>query len=77
MLSCMQLDNAKQLANRKRRSVNPADLIGAGEVSRRLGIDRSTLTRRIQRNEVEPVAQLDGKTYAFDGSQFPEPEVKP
>ncbi|PDQ34120.1 MAG: hypothetical protein B5766_12875 [Candidatus Lumbricidophila eiseniae] len=48
-------------------------LIGSATVCRILGIDRSTLTRRIRRGELVPLAQLDGPrgAYVFDRGDFP------
>lgn len=48
-------------------------LIGSATVCAILGIDRSTLTRRIGRGELIPLAQLDGPNgaYVFDRSDFP------
>lgn len=49
----------------------PSDLIGAIETCTMLGIDRSTLTRRIQAGTVIPLAQLDGPggAYVFDRAE--------
>jgi predicted site-specific integrase-resolvase len=49
----------------------PSDLIGAMETCEMLGIDRSTLTRRIQAGTVIPLAQLDGPggAYVFDRTE--------
>ncbi len=57
--------------------VDPQRLIGAAEVSRRLGIDRSTLTRRVQSGAIEPLTRLDGNVYVFDGETFPDPDEPP
>lgn len=48
-------------------------LIGSATVCTLLKIDRSTLTRRIKRGELVPLAQLDGPNgaYVFDRSDFP------
>lgn len=48
-------------------------LIGSATVCALLGIDRSTLVRRIARGELVPLAQLDGPNgaYVFDRSDFP------
>lgn len=51
------------------RVIAPGDLIGAQETCALLGIDRSTLTRRIQSGAAPmPLAQLDGPggAYVFD-----------
>ena len=50
----------------------PSDLIGAMETANMLGIDRSTLTRRIQAGDVKPLAQLDGPggAYVFDRTEI-------
>ncbi|MFZ4843026.1 hypothetical protein [Mycetocola saprophilus] len=49
-------------------------LIGSATVCKILGIDRSTLTRRIAKGAVPYLAQLDGSTgaFVFDRSDFPE-----
>ena len=55
------------------RLINPADLIGAAEASRLLGINhRSTLTRRIEAGEIPWLAQLDGQggAYVFDRTEI-------
>lgn len=36
----------------------PVDLIGSAEASDLLGIDRSTLTRKVARGEIEPAGRL-------------------
>lgn len=48
-------------------------LIGSGELCSILDIDRSTLSRRIARGAVTPLAQLDGPNgaFVFDRSDFP------
>lgn len=43
----------------------PLPLIGSAEVCERLGIDRSTLTRRVARGEITPVQKMPGETGAF------------
>lgn len=47
------------------RMANRPPLIGSAEVCQRLGIDRSTLTRRVARGEMTPVQKLPGHTGAF------------
>jgi len=47
------------------RIVWPGQLIGAAEACRILGIDRSTLSRRIRDGKLAPLAQLDGPNGAF------------
>lgn len=49
-------------------------LIGSATVCSILGIDRSTLSRRIARGEVVPLAQLDGPNgaFVFDRGDFPQ-----
>jgi len=47
------------------RIVWPGHLIGAAEACRILGIDRSTLSRRIRDGKLAPLAQLDGPNGAF------------
>lgn len=48
-------------------------LIGSKTAADLLGVDRSTLTRRIERGEVTPLAQLDGPNgaFVFDRGDFP------
>ncbi|SDH15782.1 hypothetical protein SAMN04515691_2999 [Leifsonia sp. 98AMF] len=55
------------------RIIFPGQLIGSVTVCALLGIDRSTLVRRIQRGDIVPLAQLDGATgaYVFDRFDFP------
>jgi hypothetical protein len=50
-----------------------SELIGSKTVCALLGIDRSTLTRRIKRGDIVPLAQLDGRTgsFVFDRGDFP------
>lgn len=50
------------------RMVFPSQLIGAVEAARILGLERSTLTRKIHRGHIKPLAQLDGVrgAYVFD-----------
>lgn len=43
----------------------PAPLIGSAEACERLGIDRSTLTRRVARGEITPAQKLPGETGPF------------
>ena len=53
------------------RMQNP-DLIGSAEACERLGIDRSTLTRRVARGEITPLQKLPGETgaYIFDAAEI-------
>lgn len=48
-------------------------LIGSKTVCDLLHIDRSTLSRRIERGELTPLAQLDGPNgaFVFDRGDFP------
>lgn len=50
------------------RIVFPSQLIGAVEAARILGLERSTLTRKIHRGHIKPLARLDGVrgAYVFD-----------
>lgn len=52
------------------RTIVPSQLIGAAEAAEILGLERSTLTRWIQRKRITPLTQLDGKrgAYVFDRS---------
>jgi excisionase family DNA binding protein len=52
------------------RIILPSQLIGAAEAAQILGLERSTLTRWIQRGRIQPLAQLDGArgAYVFDRS---------
>lgn len=47
------------------RIVWPGQLIGAATATAILGIDRSTLSRRIRDGKIHPLAQLDGPNGAF------------
>ena len=49
------------------RIITPSQLIGSATVCELLNIDRSTLTRRIQRGTLKPLARLDGMgSFVFD-----------
>lgn len=64
---------AKHREPQQPQLLDPADLIGAAEVCRILGIQhRSTLTRRIEAGTVPVLAQLDGPggPYVFDRQQI-------
>lgn len=52
------------------RIILPSQLIGAATAADLLGIERSTLTRWIQRGRIKPITQLDGArgAYVFDRS---------
>lgn len=45
--------------------ITPGQLIGAATVCTLLGIDRSTMSRRIAAGKLTPLAQLDGPRGAF------------
>jgi excisionase family DNA binding protein len=47
-------------------------LIGSAEACERLGIDRSTLTRRIARGQITAVQKLPGETgaYLFEAAEI-------
>lgn len=47
------------------RLITPDQLIGAATVCSMLGIDRSTMSRRIAAGKLTPLAQLDGPRGAF------------
>lgn len=53
------------------RMVWPGQLVGSKVACERYGIDRSTLSRRIQHGEIVPLARLDGAAYVFDLSDLP------
>jgi hypothetical protein len=59
------------------RIIWPGQLVGAATACAILGIDRSTLSRRISRGVLVPLAQLDGDggAYVFDRSDL-EPRKK-
>ena len=71
-------DSGQFKASKEARVIVPADLIGAKEASRRLGIDKSNLLRRIDAGKIVPLAQLDGPggAYVFDSNDIPK-EQKP
>lgn len=54
------------------RVIMPDQLIGSKEACELLKIDRSTLSRRISRGQIQPLAQLDGPrgAYVFDSSDI-------
>jgi hypothetical protein len=56
------------------RVVLATDLVGSKFACMRYGIDRSTLVRRIQSGQIEPLKQLDGPNgaYVFDVNKLPE-----
>ncbi|AQX81495.1 hypothetical protein BWO91_17360 [Plantibacter flavus] len=54
------------------RLIWPGQLVGAKVACARYGIDRSTLTRRIQAGLIVPLTRLDGAAYVFDISDLPE-----
>ena len=47
------------------RMITPADLIGAAEVCRLLGINRSTVVRRVKAGTLPCLAKLDGSSGAL------------
>ena len=53
------------------RLIWPGQLVGTKIACERYGIDRSTLTRRIQSGIIVPLARLDGAAYVFDVSDLP------
>lgn len=61
------------LSDGQSRIVWCEQLIGSQTVCAILGIDRSTLSRRIARGELMPLAQLDGPkgAFVFDRGDFP------
>lgn len=73
MFICVTLFNEKQTNVAQPRIVWCEQLIGSATVCGILRIDRSTLTRRIARGEIVPLAKLDGAkgAYVFDRSDFP------
>jgi excisionase family DNA binding protein len=50
------------------RIIIPSQLIGAAEAAEILGLERSTLTRWIQRKRITPLTKIDGArgAYVFD-----------
>lgn len=52
--------------------MRPQTLISAQEVARRLNVDRSTITRRVQAGSLSPAGKLDGATgaYVFDADEI-------
>lgn len=69
----IELDMSKHVAPQQPQLLDPADLVGAAEVCRILGIThRSTLTRRIEAGTVPVLAQLDGPggPFVFDRQQI-------
>lgn len=49
----------------------PADLIGAGEAARRLGVDRSTFNKQVRMGAIPTAMKLPGVT----GARLFDPEV--
>lgn len=47
---------------------SPPDYIGATEAARRIGVDRSTLTRWLQNGQITAAGQL-GRAYMFDPNE--------
>lgn len=64
----MELSNAEAW---QPRMIWPGQLVGSKVACDRYGIDRSTLTRRIQSGDIVPLARLDGAAYVFDISDLP------
>jgi predicted site-specific integrase-resolvase len=64
----MPNDEPMQRLGEEARIIIPSQLIGAAEAAEILGLERSTLTRWIQRERIKPLTQLDGKrgAYVFD-----------
>lgn len=58
------------------RIIVPGQLIGAREAARLLGIDRSSLMRRIEAGTVTPLVQLDGPggAWVFDRTELGGPK---
>lgn len=54
------------------RIIMPNQLIGSKAVCALLNIDRSTLSRRISKGQLKPLAQLDGPrgAYVFDAADI-------
>lgn len=67
-------DSSQFTPSQEARMIVPGDLIGAREAAKRLGVDRSTLNRRIEAGKIKPLAQLDGPNgaYVFDRNDIPE-----
>lgn len=53
------------------RFILPSQLIGAAEAAEILGLERSTLTRWMQRGTIKPLTKLDGDrgAYVFDRAE--------
>lgn len=73
MLSFVSLTSTQKLQEPQPRIIWCEQLIGSKTVCALLNIDRSTLTRRIERGELTPLAQLDGPNgaFVFDRGDFP------
>lgn len=50
------------------RVIVPSQLIGAAEAALILGVERSTMNRRLQRGDIVPLTKIDGPrgSYIFD-----------
>jgi len=63
----------KTSADADPRIIFAGHLVGSATICQLLSISRATLVRRIERGDIQPLAQLDGPTgaYVFDRSDFP------
>lgn len=52
------------------RIIVPSQLIGAATAAELLGLERSTLTRKVQAGKIKALARLDGGAYVFDKAEL-------
>lgn len=52
------------------RIIVPSQLIGAATAARLLGLERSSLTRKVQAGKITALARLDGGAYVFDRAEL-------
>lgn len=72
LLSAMHNTFTVSTSNNEARVIVPSQIIGVAEAAQILGLERSTLTRKIKRGAIAPLAKVRGVrgAYIFDGAEI-------